>query len=164
MKYLRYFEGVLNYPHKSLCSNIEEYNVGQKVTPEIISQFKTQFPNKWILSHENTIFVKDKPERYDDEIPQYVYHVSNSKLPLKEGLKPGTELDSPFGYYNLIFFYLNEEDAKWGSIPHIEDETYLYKVDTRATNNWLEPINMPMDGEDGITTSDFISPEFIELV
>lgn len=164
MKYLRYFESVLNYSHKSICSNIVEYNVGRKVTSEIISQFKKQFPNKWILSYENTIFVKDKPRKYDGDIPEYVYHVSNSKLPLTKGLKPSTKLNSPFGYYNLTFFYLNEEDAEYGSIPHIDGKTYLYRVDTKATNNWLEPINMPMDGEDGLTTSDFISPEYIELV
>ena len=56
------------------------------------------------------------------------------------------------------------EDAEYGSIPHMGGKTYLYEVDTNATNNWLEGFNEPLDGEENITTSDFIKPQFIKKI
>ena len=59
---------------------------------------------------------------------------------------------------------MNIDDANEGSIPYIESENYLYEIDTNATTNWTNAINKPIDGEDGITTSDIIKPEFIKKI
>lgn len=79
-------------------------------------------------------------------------------------IKPSTENNTPFGYYDLSFFYLSLEDAIDGSIPHIENENNLYEIDTIGTNNWLEAINIDLDGEENITTSEFIDPKYITKI
>lgn len=42
------------------------------------------------------------------------------------------------------------------------DNNYLYEIDTDATNIWLEGFNEPLDGEENVTTSDYIEPKYIK--
>lgn len=164
MKYLKSLNNYINekfYTSKSNFSdNVTEYIV-DKADKNTISKFKEQFPNKWILSFDNSIFVKDKPKEFNDELPKKVYHVSKIDNLDKIGIKPSTETNTPFGYYNISFFYLNKNDANYGSIS-LNDNNYLYEIDTNANVKWLEGFNKPIDGEKNITTSDYIEPKYIK--
>lgn len=165
MKYLKLFEKFDN--GVEISSNIIQFSVNN-IDKSVIDYFKSKYPNKWILPSSeygaNYIFVKDIPKEYYGDLPDKVYHVSEVNNLDKIGIKPSTETGSPFGYYNISFFYLNEDDAMYGSIPHSEGETYLYEVDTNTNVNWLEGFNEPIDGEENITTSDFIEPKYIKKI
>jgi len=168
LKFNEFINESITFNDKSEFSeNITEYKV-DVINKKVIDSFQKEFPDKWILTYdsddEHLIFVKDKPIPFEDEIPEYVYHVSKKKNLEDIGIKTSTYKESPFGYYDLSFFYLNEEDAEEGSIPYEKGKTYLYEIDTTATDNWTNAINEPIDGEENITTSDFIKPEFIKKI
>jgi len=152
---------------KQMCKNIIQFTV-PKVDEDIIDEFQHEFPDKWIIPStsygNNWIFVKDKPEKYEGKVPNKIYHVSTEKPDniLMTGIKPSTKLESPFGYYDLTFFYLNKSDALCGGVTFIEGKNYLFEIDTSFTDNWLEDVNRYMDEEeDIITTSEIVPPEYI---
>ncbi len=148
---------------KDLTSNIVQYNVNN-ITDDLIDQFKNKFKDKWILTFDNDyIFVKDRPVKYDGKLPKKVYHVSPIDNLDKIGILPSSKTESPFGYYNISFFYLSIEDSEGGSIPYM-DGMYLYEIDTKSTNNWTNGFNEELDEEENITTSDIINPEFIKKI
>jgi hypothetical protein len=140
----------------------------KEINSDVIGYFKNKYPKKWILPSseygENIIFVKDLPKKYSGYLPDKIYHVSNIDNLDKIGIKTSSETESPFGYYDISFFYLDKNDAIEGSIPHIEGETFLYEIDTNIDINWLEGFNEPLDGEENITTSSFIKPEHIKKI
>jgi len=149
---------------KQISSNVEEFTI-QNIDEDIIKKFQTEYPDKWILYSKelNYLWIKSKPNQFDGIIPDKVYHVSKIDKLDEIGIKPSTETESPFGYYNISFFYLDEEDAEYGSVLHT-DNTFLYEVDTNATEKWLEGFNEELDGEENITTSDFIEPQYINKI
>lgn len=164
MRYLKRFESINN--STNISSNVIQFEV-DKINKEVIEEFRSKYPDKWILTYEyddeKIIFIKDKPKKFNGDLPEYVYHVSDKRNLDKIGIKTSTKTESPFGYYNMSFFYLNIEDVYGGSVPKI-DENFLYKVDTKCTKNWYEGFNQPIDEEENITTSDFIKPEFITKI
>lgn len=170
MKYIKLYENFnsdMFSKIEQMSDNIVQYTLDY-IDDNIINKFKKTFPNKWILNYRfdnnngGYIFVKDIPSEYGDEIPKFVYHVSSINNLDKKGIKTNTETNSPFGYYDLSFFYINEEDLEIGSIPYIKGENFAYIIDTSATNSWLENPNYNLDVEDCICTSDFIKPEFVK--
>lgn len=152
---------------REMSSNVIEFEVDY-IDDSLIQKYQEKYPDKWILYYDNDdikyVFVKDKPNKYVGKIPKKVYHVSYIDDLDIIGIKTSTELNSPFGYYNISFFYLNEDDALYGSIPYEEGTNFLYEIDTNSTSNWLEGFNEPIDGEENITTSDFIKPEYIKKI
>jgi|AntRauTorcE11897_2_1112592.scaffolds.fasta_scaffold01792_4 hypothetical protein len=165
MKYLKKFENVDLYKETRFSSNVIKIDVGSIVNDSIIKKFKDKYPNKWVLSYGNVIFIKDKPFKYIGYLPNKIYHVSDNNNLEKLGIKPTTKTSSPFGYYDLSFFYLNKEDAYYGSKQYTKGANYLYEVDTGVTDKWLNDVNYPIDEEENIiTTSEFIDGEYIKLI
>lgn len=162
MKYLKSFKSINE--DRFLSSNVQEFNVD--VNDETIKKFIDKYSTKWILYNKKLgfIWVKDKPKRFTGDLPQKVYHVSPNPNLDKLGIKPCSKLESPFGYYDISFFYLSREDADYGSIPFMLGENYIYEVDTRANVNWLEGFNEPLDGEENLATSDFVDPKWITKI
>jgi hypothetical protein len=169
MNYIKLFENFntgLFSKMDQMEDNIIQYTL-EYIDDNIVNVFKKEFPDKWILDYRfdnnsGYIFVKDIPGEYEDEIPKFVYHVSSINNLDEKGIKTSTDSNSPFGYYGLTFFYINEEDLEIGSIPYIKGKNFAYIIDTSATNNWLENPNYNLDGEDCICTSDFVKPEFVK--
>lgn len=167
-KYHQFINESIFDDRKVISPNVIQYTVDE-INDKVMAEFQDNFPNKWIIPStsygKNWIFVKDKPNPFTDNLPKNVYHVSPIDNLDKIGIKPSTKTESPFGYYNLTFFYLNEEMTKFGSIPYIEGKNYLYEIDTNCPVKWLEDVNKDIDEEEGIIcTSDFINPDFIKKI
>ena len=137
------------------------------VNDEKIKEFKSRYPNKWILYNKELelIWIKDKPKLFWGTLPEKVYHVSKNPNLDEIGIKPSTENSTPFGYYNFSFFYLDFDDAFYGSIPYVEGENHIYEITTDIPDvEWYEGFNEPLDGEENITTNSFINPFFIKKI
>ena len=139
------------------------------VNDEKIKELKSRYPNKWILANKELelIWIKDKPELFWGEIPEKVYHVSKHPYLDEIGIKPSSETETPLGYYNISFFYLDFDDAfsEDASIPYIEGKTHIYEITTDIPDvEWYEGFNYSLDFEENITTNSFINPLYIKKI
>ncbi len=164
MKYLKRID--IYNEDRQLSSNIVEIDIPE-ITDGVITKYKNKYPNKWILYNKELgyIWIKDKPKLLYGYLPKKVYHVSNNPNLDKIGIKPSSELDTPFGYINFTFFYLSQKDAENGSIPYMKGENFLYEIDTNIPNiEWYEGFNEPIDGEENITTNNFIPSLYVKKI
>lgn len=153
---------------KVISPNVIQYTVDE-INDKVISEFQKNFPDKWIIPSttygEKWIFVKDKPKPFTDYLPKKVYHVSPIDNLDKIGIKASTKTESPFGYYNLTFFYLNMDGIRYGSIPYIEGKNHVYEIDSDCPVKWLEDVNKDIDEEEDIVcTNGFIEPGFVKKI
>jgi len=141
--------------------------IATHVNDEKIKEYKSRYPNKWILYNTELerIWIKDKPKLFWGTLPEKVYHVSKNPNLGEIGIKPSTQNSTPFGYYDISFFYLNFDDAFYGSKPHLEGKNNLYEITTNIPDiKWYEGFNEPIDSEENITTNSFINPFFIKKI
>jgi len=159
------FKTFLIKESKKITNNIVQ--IETDINNDVLNYYYKKYPNKWVLYNKELgyIWIKDKPNLFYRDLPNNVYHISKNPNLDKTGIKTSSETETPFGYFNFSFFYLNVEDANYGSIPHIEGETYLYEVDTDIPNlDWYEGFNESLDGEENITTNSFIEPKYVKKI
>lgn len=162
-------ESVENISDEDLKSRFSENIIQIKTTvsDQKVKEYQKQYFDKWILFNKELgyIWIKDKPELFYGSLPEKIYHVSSNPNLDKIGIKPSTENSTPFGYYDISFFYLDLDDIEYGSVPYIEGENYLYEISTNIPNiEWFEGFNKAIDGEENITTDSFIEPGYISRI
>ena len=156
-----------NYKMKDFDENCLEIDISVEDSQLLV--IRRLFPNYYVLynSELKQMWIKDKPSEInlsDYYTGKYLYHDSRPEFRekiLKEGLKLNSNLDSPLGYENLLFFY--DIDTFESYDPREDKDIWIIDV-KKNKFKWYENPNKNFDEGEGVyCLQQIVLPTYLKL-